>query len=76
MKQLKYTTKDFTASADEDALLDADDPIHEYKRTGDLSVFDRPRTVALSVQAEKHMTKLAEAKAQGITPGSVAWNLL
>jgi hypothetical protein len=76
MKQLKYTTKDFMATADQDAQLQDDDPIHEYKRTGDATVFDRPRTVSLAVQAQKHMTKLAEAKAQGIKPGSPAWHML
>ena len=84
MKQYRYTSKDFMGSdADdedaalhEDALLPEDDPIHEFKRTGDTSVFNRPGQLPLAKQAENHLNKIAIAKEQGITPGSPAWHLL
>ena len=71
-RELKFTSEDFVEGPD-DCYLDPDDPIHEYKRTKDIGVFNRPRTKSISRQFEEHQERMKEANELGIKPGSPAW---
>lgn len=76
MKELRFTSQNFVDTGDSNCVLPPDDPLYQYLRTNDSSVFDKPKTMSVTQQFEDHRRKLEIARAQGIKPGSPAWNLL
>lgn len=74
-REIKVTASDY-ADAGDSCYLDPNDPIHEFRRTGNIGALNQPAKIPLTQQAEEHQRKLALAKEQGIKPGSPAWHAL
>jgi|SaaInlV_150m_DNA_3_1039698.scaffolds.fasta_scaffold04884_7 hypothetical protein len=76
MREIVFNSKRLGISAEDSCVLPADDPIHEFRRTGNMDVFNRPKQISVLNQAEEHNKKLEMAKEMGIKPGTPAWNML